>query len=96
MFIRYISHEIRTPLNTVIMGFDVLKEEMVRLNEPKERLDTVDEMRTSCEAAINILNNILTSDKLETSSLQLEKQEVNALQLIRSTVNPFVLQVCTV
>ena len=94
MFMRYISHEIRTPLNTVIMGMDVLREGLVSDRATEERIETLADMRFSCEASISILNNILTSDKLESSTLQLEKRNINAVKLVHSTVKPFMLQVC--
>ena len=80
-------------MNTVTMGLDVLKEEMTGKNESKETLDTIDDMIVSCDASVNILSNILTNDKLESSSLQLEKEEHSALKLIRDTIKPFQMQV---
>ena len=93
MFVRYISHEVRTPLNTAIMGLQVLVEAL-QATRDKENLDTAHEVRRSCDTAVNVLNELLIFDKLESGTLMLEKTTVSAVGLVEETVSMFQIQVC--
>ena len=92
MFVRYIAHEVRTPLNTAIMGLQVLSDEMHDASAGCQ--ETLVEVRDSCKIAVEVLNELLTFDKLESGTLLLEKSLVNALKLINRAVKPFNAQVC--
>ena len=91
MFVSYISHEVRTPLNTAIMGLQVLADELETTNP--DSLESVQEVRTSCDIAVNVLNELLMFDKLEGGTLMLEKTRVKALDLIAKTIAHFQIQV---
>jgi signal transduction histidine kinase len=93
MFMRYISHEIRTPMNTVKMGLEMLSEELGLYSLPPELLASAEDSRKSCDTAIEVLNELLTLDKLETNTLLLEFSELNAMTFIKQTVQPFSVQV---
>ena len=96
MFVRYISHEIRTPLNTVVLGLQLIQSELATLAAPADLKDAVVDSRTSCDNAVQVLNEFLTFDKLEGGTLVLEVEEINAWPLIQQTIHPFhVVQVCT-
>lgn len=90
MFVRYIAHEVRTPLNTAIMGLQVLEEDLE--SAIREDQETVQDIKDSCNVAVNVLNELLTFDKLESGNLLLEKSTVNAMSLIKKTVKPFHIQ----
>ena len=92
MFVSYISHEVRTPLNTAIMGLQVLIE---ALQSPAdmENLDTANDVKNACDVAVNVLNEVLTFDKLESGTLMLEKSTVHAMGLVEETVSMFQIQV---
>ena len=94
MFVSYISHEVRTPLNTAIMGLQVLAEELEGADA--ETKQSLREVRTSCDIAVNVLNELLMFDKLEGGTLMLEKTKAKALELITKTIAPFQIQVHTV
>jgi signal transduction histidine kinase len=91
MFVRYIAHEVRTPLNTAIMGLQALAEDLQPVSQ--ENLDTVMEVKDSCNIAVEVLNELLLFDKLENGNLLLEKTTVNALSFIKHTIKPFHMQV---
>ena len=91
MFVRYIAHEVRTPLNTAIMGLQVLTDEL--RNATADCQDTVFVVRDSCKIAVEVLNELLTFDKLESGTLLFEKSTIKALSLIQQTVKPFTVQV---
>eukprot|EP00607_Mallomonas_marina_P002733 CAMPEP_0182439296 /NCGR_PEP_ID=MMETSP1167-20130531/86351_1 /TAXON_ID=2988 /ORGANISM="Mallomonas Sp, Strain CCMP3275" /LENGTH=582 /DNA_ID=CAMNT_0024632967 /DNA_START=852 /DNA_END=2600 /DNA_ORIENTATION=- len=91
MFVRYISHEVRTPLNTAIMGLQVLAEDL-KASQDRESMETVSDIHRSCDVAVQVLNELLTFDKLEGGTLMLEKTEVNAMELITDIVHLFQVQ----
>lgn len=91
MFVRYISHEIRTPLNTAIMGLQVLTQSLNTYND-HDNLEVVQDISKSCDIAVNILNELLTFDKLQSGTLLIEKSRVNAMSLVEETVRPFQIQ----
>ena len=93
MFIRYISHEIRTPLNTVFLGLKLLQDDFVRSNDDVSRVETVKDIKESCDIAINILNELLMFDKLESGILKLELKKVSPWTFVNDVIKPFFVQV---
>ena len=94
MFVRYISHEVRTPLNTAIMGLHVLAEEMNRnkyINH--DTLDTLNDIKNACDVSVNVLNELLIFDKLESGNLMLEMTRFPVMPFIEEVVRPFQAQV---
>ena len=92
MFIRYITHEVRTPLNTAIMGLDLLSEDST-INGNKDNLKTVTDIKTSCDVAVNVLNELLMFDKLEGGTLLLERVEIDIIEFMQEVVQLFQIQV---
>ena len=98
-FVRYISHEIRTPLNTVAMGLQYVQSSLdcgnpVGLSPAQlETCSMLKEVEYSCDAAIQILNSILTYDKLESGNLVLSTQAVCVKPLIVAALKPFAIEV---
>ena len=85
MFIRYISHEIRNPLNAVQLGLESLEEDMVKSRDDKARLEILRDVKTSLQASVTTLNDMLTSDKIRSGLLVLERKNVDVINLV-STV----------
>ena len=85
MFIRYISHEIRNPLNAVQLGLESLEEDMVKSRDDKARLEILRDVKTSLQASVTTLNDMLTSDKIRSGILVLERKNVDVMNLV-STV----------
>lgn len=86
MFVNYISHEIRTPLNAVSSGLELLEEDLKRITNANDLLETVADSQKSCDAALCVVNDLLTFDKLEGGNLQLEKSEFDAWPVVQETV----------
>lgn len=97
-FVRYISHEIRTPLNTISMGIQYVRRALGEVSESNldisELNDMLNDVSESCNIAIEILNSILTYDKLECGDLVLNTETIKAFNLIRDSLHPFEIQVC--
>lgn len=92
-FVRYISHEIRTPLNTVYLGIQLAITELVKVAHSDPIIDIMRDICDSCNVSIEILNDLLLYDKVESRELQLEIRLVNFKDLYERTLKPFVVQV---
>jgi signal transduction histidine kinase len=94
-FIRYISHEIRTPLNTVFLGLEFVTSELLNWNSPKLKsqvlpiLETVNDIRSSCQISLSILDDLLTFDKMEGGKMTLELKYLNCCSFIAAVAKPF-------
>jgi len=94
-FVRYISHEIRTPLSAVKMGLQFLLAEITNVTQDREILDSLETTELAVIAAINILNDLLTFDKIEEGKLKLDRQVISARDLLISSTTIFRAQVTT-
>jgi len=92
-FVRYISHELRTPLNAVRMGLQFLIAELPKFIQNHELMDSLETTELASLSAINILNDLLTFDKIEEGNLTLDRQMVSARDLISSATAIFHAQV---
>jgi signal transduction histidine kinase len=92
--VRYISHELRTPLNTTFLGMRLLSKDFNLSDDPRDRVrfETLTDMSLSCTAALDILNDLLCFEKLESGILDLHKQEVQVMPFLQDCVNMFAVQ----
>ena len=104
-FVRFVSHEVRTPLNSVCMGLTLLKEEIaqsVGYKNAQEMLsadksDSRDgswftlahEVLLNAQSSVDVLNDLLNYDKIETGTLGQELTIIPIWSLIDRTVNEF-------
>ena len=96
MFMRYMSHEMRTPLNTTVLGMDLLiKQFEQNLNLPANHICylTALDLQSSCKIAVEILNDMLLYDKIESKKLVLELEHISPWSFMKNTVKPFFIQV---
>ena len=99
-FMRYISHEIRTPLNTVFLGMTFVqstlnKRALTSDGVPDNSdilLETMDDMSSSCQTALNILNELLTFDKIDSGLMKMELEEAHPWLYVHGAVRPFAVQ----
>ncbi len=92
-FMRYISHEIRTPLNIVLSGLKVLEEDIERGVGQVELTETLLDIRSSCNIAVDTLSEMLTYDKVESKSMTLDMTEFSVMTFVTECLRPFFLQV---
>ena len=104
-FVRFISHEIRTPLNTVRLGLKLLEIELetaakqvatgtlaVKKGTLTDWVQLTDDILGNSDSAVDVLNDLLNYDKIETGTLRLEFSSVTIWTLVRKTVAAFVMQ----
>ena len=91
---RYISHELRTPLNTAFLGLKLLTSELKTSEDPRdvERYDTLCDVNMSCMAAVDILNDLLCYEKLESGILELHKENIVVEPFLKNCISMFSVQ----
>lgn len=84
-FLSNMSHEIRTPLHAILGFVQILKSS--KLNETdKNNIDLLD---ASSKSLLSIVNDILTIDKIESGTIQLEESYFNPSQKIQELTNTY-------
>ena len=102
-FVRFISHEIRTPMNTVSLGLKLLEMEIQAiLKQPGHSalmrdamtswIQLVDDIHGNGDSAVDVLNDLLNYDKIESGTLRLEFSTVDIWTLVKKTAAAFVMQ----
>jgi signal transduction histidine kinase len=68
-YVRYISHELRTPLSAANSGLQMLHAELTVTASTNpvdaERLDTLTDVCSAIQTTVDILNDLLTFEKME-------------------------------
>jgi signal transduction histidine kinase len=59
----------------------------------REFQDYLDEVKASCDTAIDVLNSILTFDKLQNGDLALVQKSISVRTLLTDSLSPFAIQV---
>jgi len=79
-FLNIMSHEIRTPLNAVIgMSYVLLKD------KPKpEQIENLSILRKSAEHLLNLINNILDFNKIESGKVRFEEEPLRLTEFLVS------------
>ena len=81
--IRFVSHEMRTPLNTIVGAIQLLEDELKRNSRTsKEANDYIVEVKGASNAAVEVLDDLLLYERLESDSLQLHMEQLNPIDFL--------------
>lgn len=84
-FIRCVSHEVRSPLSVILQGINYLETLCAPLNNPTIS-EIITDIQLSCASAMDIMLDLLTYERIESRTLQLEKAELDFNQLIEQNI----------
>ena len=84
-FLSVMSHEIRTPLNAII-GFTQL---LLKNNPRADQLEDLRMLQFSGDSLLNIINDILDFNKLDSGKVELASIDFNLRELIQSLYQSF-------
>ena len=86
-FLANMSHEIRTPMNGVIGGTDLLLDSGQSVNLSDEQKEILSIVKTSGEAMLTIINDILDLSKIEAGRVELQQTSFSIRQCVESAVD---------
>jgi signal transduction histidine kinase len=88
MFLANISHELRTPMNGILGVTELVLD--TGLDE--EQRELMDMQRTSAEALLRVLNDVLDYSKIDAKKMELEDREFDPHVIVSETTKLFSVQ----
>ena len=92
-FVRFISHELRTPLSIVMTGLDFIAEQVMDDVSKYDILSTVQDIKQPCITGVDILNELLEFEKIESGDLVLCKSSQDPVLFLDAVIAPFTVLV---
>ena len=76
-FLANMSHELRTPLNAIIGFTEILRDERLRPDDPEQSDSYLEDIHTSGQHLLSLINDILDLSKVETGNARLNEDEID-------------------
>ncbi len=84
MFLANVSHELRTPLNAIIGFAEIMREQLLGpINNPRY-YEYVQDIRSSGEHLLDMINDILDLSKAEAGELELTREAIDVGEVMSS------------
>ena len=88
-FVRYVSHEIRSPLNVVHAGLELLQADVAADGLSSSNLSLLKDIYFASTAAIDILNDMLQYEHIDSGTFKLDCAAVSIQQAFSGRMNGF-------
>eukprot|EP01035_Chromulina_nebulosa_P029810 gene29810-39541_t len=96
-YVRYISHELRTPLNAATLGLKLISDDikncpnLLMSQHPRaaELVECLDDVQLACGTSVNILNDLLSFEKLESGILELHRENIPIVAFATDSIKIF-------
>eukprot|EP01041_Mallomonas_annulata_P003537 gene3537-7036_t len=86
MLVRYFSHQLRTPLNTVSLGLTLMAKKFEKYNDT-DMNDVLEDATQSCVLTLQVLDNMLLYEKLESNMMTILPKKVMLQTLVQNLTN---------
>ncbi len=87
-FLANMSHEIRTPMNGILGFLQILE----HTNLDKQQMSYIENIKSSTDILLTVINDILDVSKIEAGKLELEKVVFNLRNTVESSITPFIVK----
>jgi len=88
-FVRYVSHEIRSPLNVVHAGLELLRVDLETAGAPASCLNLLQDIFFASSAAIDILNDMLQYEHIDSGTFKLDCAVVSIVQAFAGRMDSY-------
>ena len=86
---RYVSHEIRSPLNVAVAGLEILKLELEAIGASRAILDLLGDINFGSNTAIEILNDMLQYEHIDSGIFKLELSVVPLMNIFMGRLEAY-------
>lgn len=87
--LRIVSHDLKNPLTSIKLNIQMLQKELEKQDGDEGKLKRVIAVEKSVDKAIDLIQDLLESAKIETGGLELHKERINVTDLIQETESMF-------
>jgi hypothetical protein len=86
--VRFLTHEYRLSLNPIIKGIDTIRESLKVSQYMYHLFPVVRDIRSACNMAVALLDNVFFVNDLEDNTLVLDRMESKVDQLVSEAIEP--------